>query len=223
MRILLALTAVLAAGTPNVSKLILAPTQVGTGYVELQRQDGKGVVNTVTLDLCGTAGYPSEKLRTSRLQVNYLKQGGTLGLSNEVVTYRPGGAAQAIREALHHAKTCPNRPIATGEPGVPPLLYTITRFHDSHLLKGYLAVKIRVRGTIKVKVTKKVKGKSTTTVQAHKVDTTSYAIYQRLGNVLSGTYSYGPNTPAQLHFALHAAEQSAENLRRGHNAASPVA
>ena len=65
----------------------------------------------------------------------------------------------------------------------------------------------------------KVKGK----VQARKVDQTSYAIYQSLHNVLSGTYSYGPNTPAQLRFALNAAEQSALNLRRGHNAASPTA
>ena len=106
-----------------------------------------------------------------------------------------------MREVTQHATHCPTTPIVTGEAGVPPLRFTITRLSDSKLLKGYLAVKIRVRGTVKVN------GK------ARKVDQISYAVYQRLGNVLSGTYSYGPNTPAQLAFALHAAEQSAQNLR----------
>ena len=56
-------------------------------------------------------------------------------------------------------------------------------------------------------VTGKVNGK--------KVDQISYAAYQRFGNVLSGIYSFGDNTPAQLRFFLHAAEESAQNLRRG--------
>ena len=202
-------------GTPNVNKLILQPSQVGSGYVLLQRQDGHGVKGTVTLDLCGRKGYPSEQLRATRLQVNYAAQGNALGLSNEVVTYKPGGAAQAMREVTHHANNCPNKPIATGEAGLPPLRFTITHITDANLLKGYLAVKIRVRGTVKLKV----KGK----VQSQKVDQISYAVYQRFGDVLSGTYSYGPNTPAQLAFALHAAEQSAQNLRRGHNVGSPTA
>jgi hypothetical protein len=216
MHVLAALAAlVVSTGTPNVNKLILQPTQVGSGYQLFHRQDGVGVKNTVTMDLCGRKGYPSEKLRTTRLQVNYAAQGNNLGLSNEVVTYRPGGAQQAMREAAHHADTCPTTPVVTGEAGVPPLRFTITHITDSKLLQGYLAVKIRVRGTVKLKVNGKL--------QARKVDQTSYAVYQRLGNVLSGTYSYGPNTPAQLAFELHAAEQSAQNLRRGHNVGSPTA
>jgi len=216
MRGLAALAALLVTtGTPNVNKLVLQPTQVGSGYVLLHRQDGVGVKNTVTLDLCGRKGYASEKLRTTRLQVNYAARGNVLGLSNEVVTYRPGGAAQAMREVTHHALNCPDTPIVTGEAGVPPLRFTITRISDEKLLKGYLAVKIRVRGTVNVKVN----GKLT----KQKVDQTSYAVYQRFGNVLSGTYSYGPNTPAQLAFELHASEQSAQNLRRGHNVGSPTA
>ena len=216
MRIALAaLAAVFVTGPPNVTKLILAPSQVGTGYVLLHRTDGSGVKNTVTLDLCGRKGYPSETLRVSRLQVNYAAQSKSLGLSNEIVVYRAGGAVQAMREVTHHADNCPNRPVSTGEAGLPPLRFTITRISDPRLLKGYVAVKIRVRGTVKLKV----KGK----LQARKVDQTSYAVYQRLGNVLSGTYSYGPNTAAQRRFALHAAEQSARNLRRGHNVGSPTA
>ena len=207
MRILLVLAALAASPAPDVTKMVLTPVQVGSGYVLLQRRDGVGVKNTVTLDLCGRTEYPSERLRTARLQVNYLKRGTTLGLSNEVVRYKPGGAAQAMREVVHHATTCPKKPIPTGDPTLPPLRFTITRIAGTKLLKGYLAVRVRVTGT--------VKGKH--------VDETSYAVYQRLGNVLSGTYSFGPNTQAQQRFALHAAEQSAANLRRGHNAGSPTA
>jgi hypothetical protein len=206
MRMLLALAAIVAS-PPNVTKMVLTPAQVGPGYVLLQRQDGIGVKNTVTMDLCGRTGYPSEKLRTARLQVNYLKRTTTLGLSNEVVAYKPGGAAQALAEAVRHARSCPSTPISTGDPTLPPLRFTITRIKGSKLLTGYLAVRVRVTGT--------VKGKH--------VDDTSYAVYQRLGNVLSGTYSFGPNTKAQLTFVLHAAQQSAENLRRGRAGGGPTA
>jgi hypothetical protein len=206
MRMLLVLAAIVAS-PPNVTKMVLTPAQVGQGYVLLQRRDGLGVKNTVTMDLCGRTGYPSEKLRTARLQVNYLKRGTTLGLSNEVDAYKPGGAAQAMGEALRHARSCPSTPVATGDPTLPPLRFKITRITGAKLLKGYLAVRVRVTGT--------VNGKH--------VDNTSYAVYQRLGNVLSGTYSFGPNTKTQLTFVLHAAEQSAANLRRGSAAGGPTA
>ena len=51
------------------------------------------------------------------------------------------------------------------------------------------------------------------TVKGKRYDQVSYAVYQRKGDVLSGVYSFGPNTPAQRAFALHAAEQSAKVLR----------
>ena len=204
---MLLVLAAIVASPPNVTKLLLTAGQVGPGYVVLQRQDGLGVKNTVTMDLCGRTGYPSEKLRTARLQVNYLKRGTTLGLSNEVVAYRAGGAAQAMAEAVRHARSCPSTPIATGDPTLPPLRFKITRISGPRLLKGYLAVRVRVTGT--------VKGKH--------IDNTSYAVYQRLGNVLSGTYSFGPNTKTQLTFVLHAAQQSAANLRRGRAAGGPTA
>lgn len=200
MRILLALVALTATG-PSVTKLVLKPVQVGKGYVRVDRPDGVGLA-TRTLDLCGRTGYPSEKLRTDRLQVDYLKRGGTIGLSNEVVTYKPGAAKQAMQEVRRHALHCPKTPIVTGQPGLPPLTVTITPVRDAKLLKGYVAVRVRVTGT--------VKGKA--------VDDISYAVYQRFGNVLAGTYSFAtPATPVPLQerFALRAAEQSAQNLRRG--------
>jgi hypothetical protein len=188
-----------AASTPTVAKVVLLPSQVGKGYVLVTRSDGYGL-KTRTLDLCGTKNYASESLRTSRLQVNYLKLKATLGLSNEVVTYKPGGAAQAMREVISHAVNCPRGKVDPGEDNLPPLVFTITRLKDSHLLKGYLAVRIRVTGKLR-------NGKH--------VDETSYAVYQRSGNVLSGVYSFQrPTSPAQETFCLHAAEQSARNLRK---------
>jgi hypothetical protein len=209
MRILLALLTV-ATATPSVTKLILKPAQVGPGYVQVARRDSVGVVNTVTLDLCGRTGYPSEQLRTARLQVDYLKRGATIGVSNEVVAYKPGGARQAMQEVRRHALNCPKTPVETGQPGLPPLNVTITPIKDPELLKGYLAVGVRVTG--------KIKGKS--------VDEVSFAVYQRFGNFLSGTYSFaGPTTSVaqQERFALQAAEQSAVNLRFGGPPSGPVA
>jgi hypothetical protein len=195
---LLAAFVVAPAASPNVARLVLQPAQVGKGYVMLARADGKGVNGQVTMNLCGTS-YPSERLRTTRLQVNYLKARSTVGVSNEVVTYRSGGAAQAMREAIQHAVTCPHRPIDSGVTGLPKLTFRITRISDPRLLKGYLAVRIDVSGT--------VKGKH--------IAQTSYAVYQRLGNVLSGIYSFGTSAAGQRALCLHAAEASARNLRRG--------
>jgi phage tail protein X len=200
MRIALAVaaTVVAPAAAPNVDRLVLQPAQVGKAYVMLARTDGRGVNGTVTLNLCGT-DYPSERLRSARLQVDYLKNRSALALSNEVVAYREGGAAQAMREVVAHALGCPARPMPSGIPGVPPLRYEITRLTAPGLLKGYLAVRVRTTGT--------VNGKH--------IDQISYAVYQRLGTVLSGVYSSGPNTAAQRDFCLAAARQSARNLRRG--------
>jgi hypothetical protein len=39
-------------------------------------------------------------------------------------------------------------------------------------------------------------------------------VYQRLGDVFSGVYSFGPNTSAQRAFALRAAEASARTLKK---------
>jgi hypothetical protein len=192
-----AVLAIAAAVQPNLAKLVLKPSAVGTGYVLLHRNDGKGTAQR-TLDLCGTSNYSSERLRVDRLQVDYLKQNARLALSNEVVTYKTGGAAQAMREIAQHAQTCPHKPIAFE--GQPPLTYTITRISDSKLLTGALALRIVVSG--------KIKGKPVSAIR--------YAVYQRRGNVLSGVYSYsvsGVSGAAQQAFVLHAAEASAKALK----------
>jgi len=197
----LALAAVAFAATSSLDlrTVVLRPAQVGKGYQLVARSDGFGVKAAPTLDLCGRKGYPSEKLRVDRLQVNYLKQKTQLGLSNEVVRYKTGGAKQAMREVGLHALSCPHTPVVTGEKGIGPLRFTITRVKDSSLLKGYVAVRVRAVGKL--------------TNGTH-VDQTSYAVYQRAGDVLSGVYSFGPNTAAQKAFVLHAAEMSARTLSK---------
>ena len=200
MRMALALAAVVVAPAlpPDVGHLILQPAQVGKGYVMKTEVGGNKVKGQATLNLCGT-GYPSERFRAARLQVDFTNPTVPLAISNEVVTYRSDGAAQAMREVIRRAATCPHRPIDTGAKGLPKLTHRITRFTHPRLLKGYLAVRIDATGTIKGK----------------HIAETSYAVYQRRGNVLSGVYSVGGDNPEQLQLVLHAAEQSARNLRRG--------
>ena len=185
-----------AAAAPRLEQIILRPGQVGKGYILFPYPQGIGLRQR-TLDLCGTKNYPSEKLRVDRIQVHYAKRSSPFQLSNEVVRYRAGGAAQALREVTRHALTCPHRPIATGEPGLPPLTLHITRIRDPHLLKGYLAVEVRMTGTLRGK----------------RIELDTYAVYQRLGSIFSGVYTVGVRSAAQRAFALHAAEQSARNLR----------
>jgi hypothetical protein len=204
VRIALALATVVAGplAAPDVSHIVLKPTQVGKDYVLLTQKNGNLVKGQVTLNLCGT-GYASELLRTTRLQVNFASAKSPVAISNEVVTYRGRGAAQAMREVTRRAATCPHTPIDSGSKGVPKLTFKLTPVKDAHLLKGYLAVRVDVTGTVKGK----------------RVAQTSYAIYQQHGNLLSGIYSFGGGPAAQLKVALHAAEQSALNRRRGSSGA----
>lgn len=206
MRLALALVAIVVApaATPDVKKLVLQPAQVGKGYVMLPAAGGKGVAADRTMNLCGVTGYPSEGLRVTRLQVNFLKKGSPLGITNEIVTYKSGGAKQALREALRHATTCPSHPIDSGVKNLPKLTFRIKRIKAPHLLKDYLAVEIDVSGTMAGK----------------HVAQTSFAVYQERGGVLSGVYSFGSTTVGQLALCLHAAEQSARNLRLGASGAS---
>src|SRR4051794_216979 len=86
-----------ADAQPKLAALVLKGGQVGPGYRLVQRPDGHGVSGLVTLDICGFR-FRSEQLRTDRLQVNYVRSGEPVKASNEVVTYRPGGSVQAMKE-----------------------------------------------------------------------------------------------------------------------------
>src|SRR4051794_10641796 len=101
MRLALATLAIVVApsAAPNVKKLVLAPAQVGKGYLVFPAAGGNGVKGDRTMNLCGL-DYRSETLRVGRLQVNYLKKKTPIGITNEVVTYKGAGAQQAMREAF---------------------------------------------------------------------------------------------------------------------------
>ena len=179
------------------NRVVLRPSQVGPGYRLEQRPDGQGVRGFVTLDLCGFK-FPSERLRTARLQVSYVRPGGAVQVSNEVVTYRPGGAQQALREVAHAARHCPHHPVGSTVAAIPKLTYRIAWIHDRRLLPGAVALRVRASGMLNGK----------------RVVVFTLGIYQVRKNVLSGVYTYGRSIRAQLPVGLHAAAESALNLKR---------
>ena len=113
------------AETPNLAKLLLTPSQVGPGYRLVQRPDGHGVKGIVTLDMCGYR-FASEKLRTNRLQVNYVHPGTSVTLSNEIVTYQPGGATQALEEVAYAASHCPTAPLKSMDKAVSAVSFKVS-------------------------------------------------------------------------------------------------
>jgi hypothetical protein len=184
-------------GGPNLNTLILRAAQVGTGYRLQQRPDGHGARGFVTLDLCGFT-FPSESLRISPLQVNYARSGTAPQLSNEVVTYRAGGARQALREVTHAARLCPRGPVGSNVKGVPPLTYRVSEIRDTRLLPEHLALRIHFSGAINGR---------------HR-EATVIGVYQIRRNVLSGVYAYESSFAERIQVGLHAAEESAKNLKR---------
>lgn len=182
---------------PLLEKVLLKPSQVGAGYRLGQIPGGQLVQGEPTLDYCGFT-YPSEALRTARLQVVYTRKGSAFKASNEVVSYRPRGAQQALGEARHAAATCPQGAIKNLPSGVTSLTHHAHLVTDPHLLPGAVAIIDHVTATV------------------HGKRQTSYAmeVYQVRGDVLSGVYGTGNTEAATRTATLHAAEQSARNLER---------
>ncbi len=182
---------------PPLSAIVLEPAEIGPGYRHQQRPDGHGA-KFLTLDVCAFV-FPSETLKTDRLQVNYLRSRGSASFSNEVVRYRPGKAAQALREVRYAATHCPAKPRISPYFGPPAVTHRVTLLADRRLPRGYVAIHNYETAV--------VKGKHETA--------TSVAIYQQRGDVLSAVYVHPGNrtTPAQLRAtAFHAAEAAARRL-----------
>jgi hypothetical protein len=182
---------------PALGKYVLKASQVGRGYKQLPFPDGTSFIGEPTLDLCA-GSYPSENLRTGRIQVRYLKAKGA-GVSNEVVSYVPGGAQQAITEVANEAKSCARKPVVIRQNGV-TTTYKATLLQDPKLLSGAVVVKIDVKAT---------DGK-------RHVEQKGIAVYQAHGNTFSGVYTFAGNgsTLSQaIKLGLHAAEQAAQNLQ----------
>lgn len=181
----------------KLSALILRAAQVGNGYRKQSFGEGDQVEGQVTLDLCGQE-FPSEQLRTARLQLGYVHPGeNAVWVSNEVVRYRPGGARQALDELIAAVRDCPRGSVIGQVQGVGPVTYRIKRIKGKDLLPEHLALQVHVRGLI----------------DDEQVDFTMVLVYQIRGDVLSGVYAHDGTLTARRRIALHAAAQSARNLR----------
>jgi hypothetical protein len=187
-----------ARAADALDKVVLRASQIGHGYHLKMRPDGHGVAGYVTLDLCGSS-FPSEALRTERLQVNYI--GGAAQLSNEVVRYRGGGARQALSEVRSAALNCPNHPVKSPVAGVPPLTYRIKSLHDAHLPPGSFAARLRATGRR----------------HGRTVSVTRTLVYQARGDLMSAIYGAGSSARTQMRVTLHAAHAATSNLKRAHS------
>lgn len=148
-----------------------------------------GIGNESTLDLCNKT-FPSETLRLARHQVIYNDQrhSGRVDESNEIVRYKPGGAAQAYSEIQSAAHSCPamtQNKIATSK--------VVVRPRDPRLVSQQLTVTYSI------------------TANAH--TTYSAAVYQYVGDLFSGVYVYRATAKQALTSALALAALSAKKLQ----------
>jgi hypothetical protein len=188
---------------PNLSKVVLAGSQVGAGYKLTTFPFGNSFIGEPTLDLCG-GSYASESLRTGRLQVRYFHTGKSVTVSNEVVTYAGTGAQQALQEVTSVAKACARKPVVLRS-GALKETYRVSPLNDPKLPAGSLAVKLQITAS---------NGKK-------KATQTGVAVYQIRGNTLSGVYAFvgkGTTFAQTQRVAFHAAEQSMHNLGGGGHA-----
>jgi hypothetical protein len=199
-RIVLALVAALltasgafAATTLRPAKLVVTAKQVGPGFVRVPFTGGT-TLKRPTLDMCHLT-FRSEALRTARNQVTFQRGQFDPTIANEVVAYKPGGAALAMRDARASVTRCPKGAVHAGN----TIITTkITVLHLSgDFLPGSLALELHVAGT----------------VGGRHVSLDGAALYQRRGDVLSGVYAYASTPDLRIRFMVHAAEQSARILR----------
>ena len=140
---------------------------------------GNAVSGQTTLDLCNGT-YPSEALRSARLQVVEYDGGGSGVLSTEAVLYRHGSdATQAMNEVRSVAAACPNRPVVSpvGEP-------TITTRFEAAPDSSWPHVAGVARQSY-----------AFTTTDSLGVAAQHIAIYLQRGRVLEGVYFPAPAGP----------------------------
>ena len=99
--------------------LIVSDADVSPTLAVAGLRGGNGLTQP-TLDLCNGT-FPSESMRTARLQVVAIDQQGVTALSTEAVLYSSGaGTTAAFSELQATAAACPDRPVEGpgGEPAV---------------------------------------------------------------------------------------------------------
>jgi hypothetical protein len=184
--------ATVATPTQTVARVVLTPSQVAPDVTLKQLPGGHQVAGQVTLDLCGYT-FHSEALRLARLQVAFTR-GGTSLISNEVVAYKPGGAATALRELRAAVAHCPAGYVSSSVRGMGQLKNSIKHISVAGSLSGSV--------TIVDRITEKLNGK--------KLTFDAVLVFQARHDVLSALYGYGL---AQLPLVRHAAVKSAANLK----------
>lgn len=99
--------------------LIVSDADVGPTLTVAGLRGGNGLTQP-TLDLCNGT-FPSESMRTARLQVAAIDRQGDTALSTEAVLYSSGaGTTAAFSELKATAADCPDRPVDSpvGQPSV---------------------------------------------------------------------------------------------------------
>ena len=161
---------------PLLQRLVVRQPDVQpTNTVQLL-DGGNQVTGQTTLDLCN-GRYPSEALRSARLQVVEYDGGGSGVLSTEAVLYRHGSdAAQAMSEVRSVAAGCPNGPVVSpvGEPT------TTTRFQAAPDASWP-----QVSGVTR-------QAYAFTTTDSLGVSEAHVAVYLQRGRVLEGVYFPAP-------------------------------
>jgi hypothetical protein len=188
-----AAAALVATPAQTVAAVVLRPAQVAPNVTLKRLPGGNQVAGQVTLDLCGYT-FHTEALRVARLQVAYAR-GATPVVSNEVVAYKPGGAASALHELRAAIANCPGGYVTSKVRGIGQLENSITRVSAPGTLPGTVAILDRI--------TQKLNGKTT--------QFDAVLVFQARRDVLSAVYGYGR---AELPLVRHAAAQSALNLKR---------
>ncbi len=118
------------ATAASLRDLVVRQSDVPSGYLVEPIPDGTQVDGTVTIDLCASARYPSEQLRSARLQVRAVDVLGGPGISTEAVAYRSTAATeQAFAEIAASARNCPDSRV-TDSSGL-PLVTTVGPLDDS--------------------------------------------------------------------------------------------
>jgi hypothetical protein len=178
----------------KIERAVLRAAQVGPGSITREIPGGRAVAGQVTLDVCGYR-FRSEKLRVARIQLSWISNtGGPPFLSNEVVAYKPGGAAQALKELRQAVAACPKGFVKSRVSGAGMIKNKFNRIKGRGFLPGTVGLIDHI--------TEKAKGKT--------LRFDSLLVYQVRGNVLSAVYSFGV---LRLPLVVHAAAQSAKNLR----------
>jgi hypothetical protein len=184
--------AIVASPAQTVARIVLTASQVAPDVTLKQLPGGNQVAGQVTLDLCGYT-FHTEALRLARLQVAYTR-GGTPLVSNEVVAYKPGGAASALRELRAAVAHCPAGYVSSRVRGMGQLKNSIKHISVPGALPGSVAIVDRI--------TEKLNGKT--------LSFDAVLVFQARHDVLSAVYGYGLG---QLPLVRHAAVQSAANLK----------